>query len=122
MANNFVQPGRVLDYVNNGSAAIASGQPVVVGAVIGVALAAIPVGATGTVQVEGVFILPKKTGTAVGQGTALVFKAASKDFTVGATAAGDVSGASAFAFEAAAAGDTTVAVKLTGVPGTVAAA
>lgn len=121
MAKNYVQPGRVLDYVNNGSVAIASGQAVVVGAVIGVALAAIAVGATGSVQVEGVFTLPKKTGTAVGQGAALVFKATSKDFTVGAPASGDVSGAAAFAFEAAAAGDAVLAVKLTGVPGTVTA-
>lgn len=121
MAKNYVQPGRVLDYVNNGSVAITSGQVVVVGAVIGVALAAIPVGATGSVQVEGVFTLPKKTGTAVTQGAALVFKAASQEFTVGASAAGDVSGAAAFAFEAAEAGATSLAVKLTGVPGTVAA-
>lgn len=121
MANNYVQPGRVLDYVNNGAAAIASGQVVLVGAVLGVALGGIPVGATGSVQVEGVFTLPKKTGTAVTQGAALVFKAASKDFTVGAPAAGDVSGAAAFAFAAAASDATVVAVKLTGVPGTVTA-
>lgn len=121
MAKNYEQPGRVLDYVNNGAAAIVSGQPVVVGAVIGVALSDIPVGATGSVQVEGVFSLPKKTGTAIAQGAALVFKAASKDFTVGAPASGDVSGAAAFAFDAAEAGAAVMSVKLTGVPGTVTA-
>lgn len=121
MAKNYVQPGRVLDYLNSGSAAIASGQVVVIGAVIGVALAAIAVGEKGSVQVEGVFALPKKTGTAVAQGAAVVFKAASKDFTVGTPASGDVSGAAAFAFEAAAAGDTSLLVKLTGVPGAVTA-
>ena len=121
MAKNYEQPGRVLDYVNNGSVAIASGDAVAVGPVIGVALNAIPVGAKGPVQVEGVFLLPKKTGTAVSQGAALVFKAASKNFTVGAPASGDVSGATAFAFEAAAADAAAVMVKLTGVPGTVTA-
>lgn len=121
MANNYVQPGRVLDYVNTTSAAIASGQVVLVGAVLGVALGAIPVGETGSVQVEGVFALPKKAGTAVPQGAALVFKNASQDFTVGTPAAGDLSGAAAFAFAAAATDATVMSVKLTGVPGTVAA-
>lgn len=122
MAKNYVQPGRVLDYLNSGSAVIASGQVVLIGAVIGVALAAIPVGEKGPVQVEGVFALPKKTGTEVAQGAALVFNATTtKDFTVGAPDSGDVSGAAAFAFEAAAAGDAVLLVKLTGVPGTLAA-
>lgn len=121
MANNFVQPGRVLDYVNGGASTITSGSVVVVGAVIGVALADIPVGATGSVQVEGVFTLPKKTGAAVTQGAALVFKAASKDFTMGTPASGDVSGAAAFAFAAADSAATALQVKLTGVPGTVTA-
>ncbi len=121
MANNYVQPGRVLDYVNGGGSTIPSGAVVVVGAVIGVALKAIPAGAKGSVQVEGVFTLPKKTGTAVTQGAALVFKAASKDFTVGTPASGDVSGAAAFAFEAADSEATLLQVKLTGVPGTVTA-
>lgn len=121
MANNYVQPGRVLDWVNTGTSGVASGQVVVAGALLGVALCAIPVGATGSVQVEGVFSVPKKAGAAVGQGVAVVFKAATKDFTVGSPAAGDVSGATAFAFAAADSAATSLLVKFTGVPGTVTA-
>ncbi|MEG0937912.1 MAG: DUF2190 family protein [Comamonas sp.] len=121
MAKNHVQPGKVLDYVNDTGADIASGDVVKAGALLGVALKDIPDGETGSVAVDGVFAVPKVAGTAIAQGAAVVFKAATKAFTVGATAAGDVSGAAAVAFNAAAAGDTVVNIKFTGCPGTVAA-
>ncbi|WP_313571408.1 DUF2190 family protein [Comamonas terrigena] len=122
MAKNHVQPGKVLDYVNTTGAVIPSGSVVVAGALLGVALTDIPVGSEGSVAVDGVFAVPKVTGTAIGQGVAVVFKAATKAFTVGgALAAGDVSGGSAVAFNAAAAGESLVNIKFTGVPGVVAA-
>ncbi|WP_280190351.1 DUF2190 family protein [Delftia sp. PS-11] len=122
MAKNHVQPGKVLDYVNTTGELIKSGSVVVVGALLGVALVDIVPGHVGSVAIDGVFALPKVAGTAVGQGVAVVFKANSKAFTVGgALAAGDVSGAAAVAFIAAAAADTVIAVKLTGCPGTVTA-
>ncbi|MDH1765152.1 DUF2190 family protein [Comamonas aquatica] len=120
MATNHVQPGKVLDYVNTTGAAIASGSVVVVGALLGVALVDIPVGATGSVAVDGVFSVPKVAGAAIGQGAPVVFKAATKAFTTGGSlAAGDVSGAAAVCFSAAASADTLVDVKFTGCPGTV---
>ena len=121
MANNAVQPGKVLDYVNTTGAAVRSGDVVVAGALLGVALVDIADGATGSVSIDGVYVVPKVAGAAVGQGVAVVFKANSKAFTVGAPAAGDVSGAAAVAFDAAASAATVMHVKFTGVPGTVAA-
>lgn len=121
MANNHVQPGKVLDYVNSTGADIASGDVVKAGALLGVALKDIPDGETGSVAVDGVFAVPKVSGTAIAQGAAVVFKAATKAFTVGAAVAGDVSGAAAVAFNAAASGETVVNIKFTGCPGTVAA-
>lgn len=121
MAKNHVQPGKVLDYVNETGADIASGDVVKAGALLGVALKDIPDGDTGPVAVDGVFAVPKVAGTAITQGAAVVFKADVKAFTVGEAAAGDVSGAAAVAFNAAAAGDTVVNIKFTGCPGTVGA-
>lgn len=38
MANNFIQPGKVLDYVNTTTDTVVSGQVVLVGVILGVAL------------------------------------------------------------------------------------
>ena len=121
MANNHIQPGKVLDYTNATGAAIASGAVVPVGTILGVALSDIAAGATGSVAIDGVFAVPKVAGTAITQGAAVIFKAATKAFTVavGTTASGDISGACAVAFAAAAADATKVHVKFTGCPGTV---
>lgn len=121
MASNHVQPGKVLDYVNTTGAVIASGSVVVAGALLGVALVNIPANGGGSVALEGVFEVPKKVGTAISQGVALVYKTADGVFATGATAAGDVSGASVVAFASAAADAASMLVKFTGVPGTVAA-
>ncbi|KFJ12817.1 hypothetical protein DR66_4034 [Delftia acidovorans] len=121
MANNHIAPGRVMDYVNTGAEIVNSGDVVVSGSTLGVALVNIAPGATGSVAVDGVFRVPKVAGAAIGQGVALVFKKASQAFSVGATAAGDVSGPAAVAWASAAQAAEWVDVKFTGVPGTVAA-
>lgn len=122
MAKNHVQPGKVLDYVNTTGELVNSGSVVVVGALLGVALVDVLPGDIGSVAIDGVFAVPKVAGTAIGQGVAVIFKATAQAFTAGgALAAGDVSGAAAVAFIAAAAADTVVAVKFTGCPGTVTA-
>ena len=64
MAKNHVQPGKVLDYVNDTGADIASGDVVKAGALLGVALKDIPDSETGSVAVDGVFAVPKVAGTA----------------------------------------------------------
>ncbi len=65
MAANYVQDGNVLDYTNGGSA-IASGDLVVVGVKVGVALGAIAATTgTGQVAMSGVVEVTKQ-GTLVG--------------------------------------------------------
>jgi len=121
MANNYIQPGHVLNYTNTTGAPVASGDVVVAGNLLGVALVDIAPAATGSVTLTGVFWLPKKTGVIIAQGEALVWSAADHAFGGAATAAaaGNVSSA-ATCFESAAADDDKVQVKLIGTPGTVA--
>ncbi|MFS1525633.1 capsid cement protein [Microbulbifer sp. 2304DJ12-6] len=120
MAKNFVQEGKVLDYTNTG-AAITAGSVVVMGAVLGVALVDIASGETGAVQIGGVFTVPKVSAAGIAQGETLTWVVAAGAFdSKTATAAnGDIVGATAFAAEAAGGGATSLAVKFTGVPGTV---
>ena len=124
MSANHVQPGKVLDYVNTTSAEIVSGQVVVAGQILGVALKTIAVGATGAVAVDSVFSVPKVPGAVIAAGETLTWDASAGAFDDNAatTAVGDVTGACAVAWRAAGNGETTVDVKFTGVPGTVKAA
>jgi len=77
MAQNFITCGDVLDYTAGG--AIASGAPVLVGDLLGVALvAAAASGDVIAVQVEGVFEIAKRThasSAAMAQGTKLYWDA-----------------------------------------------
>jgi predicted RecA/RadA family phage recombinase len=123
MASNFEQPGKVIQYTNGTGSGIAAGSVVKMGNILGVALVAIAAGATGSVQIDGVFTVPKVSGAVIAQGESLTW-----DVSVGAfddnlavAASGDVTGAAAVAFEGAGNGVATLAVKFTGVPGTVAA-
>lgn len=123
MANNHVQPGKVLDYVNTSGAAVAAGDVVVAGALLAVALCDIAPGSSGAAAIDGVWALPKVAGTAIAQGSALMWDASASAFTAagGAAATGDVTGNGAVAFDAASSATTVLHVKLTGVPGTVTA-
>lgn len=73
MANNFVQPGNVMDYQNSSTADIESGDVVEFESSIGIALVDIPMGESGSVQVTGVFRLPKSTA-ALEQGKLVFWK------------------------------------------------
>lgn len=121
MANNHVQPGKVLSYTNGGGSTIASGAVVVVGALIGVALGSIPAGQSGSVQIEEVFTVPKVSGAVIAQGETLTWdvSAGAFDDNLATPATGDITGPCAVAFEAAGNGATTLKVKFTGIPGTV---
>jgi predicted RecA/RadA family phage recombinase len=121
-ATNFSHEGRVIDYVNTTGAAIASGDVVKMGNVLGVALVDIAIGATGAVGF-GVFRdIPAVAGAVIAQGDSLTWdvSAVAFDDNAAVPAAGDVTGAAAFAAEAKGAGPTTLLVCFTGVPGTVA--
>lgn len=121
MASNAVQDGDVIPFTNGGSA-IASGDVVKIGQILGVALVDIANGATGSVATRGVFNVPKVSAAVIAQGESLVYdvSAAAFDDNLATPASGDVSGAAAVAFEAAGGGITTMAVMFTGIPGTVA--
>lgn len=112
MTTKFVQPGRVLDYANGGTAR-ASGAGVVMGTVFGVCLTAIAANATGSVQVCGVFTLPKLTTDAPAQGALLYWDAANSRLTT--TSAGNT--LAGVAANAAANGDTTVNLLVNANPG-----
>jgi predicted RecA/RadA family phage recombinase len=77
----------------------------------GVALTSAAIGAVASVQIEGVFRVPKNSADVFAQGDTVLFDAAAKHFKVGDGGPGCV------AFEAAAAGATDCLVKFTGVPG-----
>ena len=102
---------------------IQDGDVIKMGATLGVALDDLTSGVTGSVAIQGVFELPKVTGAVIAQGESLVWDVSAGGFddNLAAPASGDVSGASAIAWESAGNGVTTLAVRLTGVAGTVTA-
>jgi predicted RecA/RadA family phage recombinase len=120
MATTYVSEGAVVQYT--AGADISSGDVVVMGDVLGVALADIANGSTGSVAIKGCFRLPKVSAAVIAQGETLVYDSSAEAFDDknASPASGDVSGAAAVAALAAGNGDTTVDVILTGTPGTVA--
>lgn len=106
MTKRFVQPGNVLDHTP--AAAVNSGAVLVIGARIAVALADIAADATGSVQVTGVFELPKKAADTVAQGALVYWDATNSQITT--TASGNT--LAGFAAHAAAATTTAVDVKI----------
>jgi predicted RecA/RadA family phage recombinase len=121
MAKNFVQPGKVIDYTNATAAAISSGDVVKVGQILGVALGDIAIGESGSVQIDGVFTVPKVSAAVIAQGESLTWdvSAGAFDDNAATPATGDVTGPAAVAFEAAGNTITEIDVRFTGVPGTV---
>lgn len=123
MATNYVQAGRVIDWVNGTGGSKSAGSVIKMGNVLGVALVTIADGATGAVQVGGVFTVPKVSGAVIAQGESLTWdvSAGAFDDNAATPASGDVTGAAAFAAEAAGNGVTSFDVMFTGAPGTVTA-
>lgn len=120
MATNYIQPGEVIQYT--AGADISSGAVVRIGNILGVALSDIANGATGSVQIRGVFNVPKVSGAVIAQGESLTWDASAGAFDDNAAtpATGDVTGPPAMAAEAAGSGVSSLDVLFTGVPGTVA--
>ena len=114
---NFYSNGAVLDHV--ASADLTGGTPVVMGDSVGIAVSDIATGSTGAVAIEGVYELPKVSGTAWTQGVAVDFDVSEGAFTANLSAAsGDVTGVGIAAADAPA-GATVGLVKLSN-PGTAA--
>lgn len=117
MATNFIQPGDRITHV--AAAPIASGDVVLLGGVIAIALANAAIGEAVEVAPKGVWKAPKATGVAIAQGASLRWDVSAGVFTSGGSAAsGDVTG-SAWAAAPAASAAATVEIYLPGVPGTV---
>lgn len=118
---NYIQDGDRLTWTNGTGSDVAAGAPVVIGNLIGVACVAIANGASGAVAMEGVFTLPKATGSAWTAGSRLLWDASAARFDVGTAtpATGDVS-VCCVAWGAAASADTTGLVKINCGVGTVA--
>ena len=73
MATNYVNNGTVVTFSNTG-AAISSGDVVVVGDILGVALEDIAAtSGTGAVQIDGVFDLPKVDAAVIAQGEGVIW-------------------------------------------------
>lgn len=121
MSTNFVQEGHVIDWTNGTGSAVASGQVVRIGQILGVALVAIAAGAVGAVSRRGVYTVPKVSAAVIAMGESLTWDASAAAFDDNAAtpATGDVQGPPAVAFEAAGNGVTSLKVCFTGTPGTV---
>lgn len=111
MTTKYKASGKIIDYV--AGANIVSGQPVLVGARLGVALTDIANGATGSVQMAGVFEINKLATDVVAQGAALYWDNVNSRLTV--TAAGNTLAGHAHA--AAGNGVGTVQICLNSMPG-----
>jgi len=72
---SYVQVGDLLDYTP--ASAVAAGDVVVIGALVGVAPRAIAANAVGALAVEGVFEIPVATGATGAQGSAISYYATS---------------------------------------------
>jgi predicted RecA/RadA family phage recombinase len=118
LSTNYVQEGDVIQYTAGGT--ITAGSVVVMGNKLGVALVDMVSGQTGSVAMRGVYTLPKVTGAVIAQGDSLTWDVSAGNFDDNAAtpASGDITGAAAYAFEAAGAGVLTIDVCLTGAPGT----
>ena len=118
MAANFKQDGNVIQYT--ASADVKSGDVVVIGQTIGVALVDIATGETGSVARKGVYTVPKVSTAVIAQGESLLWDVSENAFEDNAAvpATGDISGPIAVAYEAAGNGATSLDVYFTGVPGT----
>ena len=119
MARNYESDGNVIQWTNGTGAAVASGHVVKVGNILGVALVAIAIGASGSVAVEGVFSgVPKVSAAVFVQGEKLLFDISAGsgvgafDDSAAAPATGDVVGG-AIAWVAGANLETTCTIKLT---------
>lgn len=107
MAKNYVEDGKTMDWTNSTVADIASGDPVVVGALIGVAHGDIAVGENGVLHMTGVIALAKDEAEIWSAGDKLYFDTANGH--VSATESDVVAGT---AWADAETGDTDAPVRL----------
>jgi len=107
MATNYLQQGDVLTYHNDTDNTIASGQAVLVGKRLGVALTDIMLDTTGALRMVGVFQLPK-AAVDIDVGTPLYWQVSEQKLTK--TATDNTLASSTFA--SATAADATIVIKI----------
>lgn len=106
MTTKYVMSGTVIDYV--ASSPVTSGQVLLIGTRIGVALAGIASGATGAVQVLGIFTIAKLSTDVVAAGALLYWDNTNSRLTT--TASGNT--LAGYATAAAGNGVTTVEISI----------
>lgn len=106
MTTKYVMSGTVIDYV--ASSPVTSGQVLLIGTRIGVALTAIASGATGAVQVLGIFTIAKLSTDVVAAGALLYWDNTNSRLTT--TASGNT--LAGYATAAAGNGVTTVEISI----------
>ena len=111
---NKIADGGTVPYANASGSTIASGAVVAFGNTIGIAVADIPTGTTGTLQVQGRFTVPKVSGAVFVAGEKLIWDASAGAFDDSAAtpASGDITGG-VVAVSAGTNGQTTADVLLT---------
>lgn len=102
---NYIQKGDTLEFT--AASDVKSGEMVLVGNIVGVAVNDVANGATGVVNVTGVYEVPKEAD-AISKGASLYFKASTKSLTT--TAQGNTFAGWAWSDQLA--GDGTVLVHL----------
>lgn len=80
MARNHIQPGKVIEFT--AGANVASGELVLIGDLVGVALADVANGAVGSAQIEEVFEVPKLSTDVMTAGVAVYLDASNKRVTL----------------------------------------
>lgn len=112
MAKNYIKPGEHIPFT--AAANVSSGQGVVIGALLGVALTSVATGEQGEAAIEGVWELPCASAADITAGAPLTWDTSAGEFILTGAATGDLVGA-AIAVAVAGTGVTTVQAKL--VPG-----
>lgn len=77
----YVQPGKAIEYTNAGEETIRYGDVVALTSCIGVAAADIEPGATGVIELSGVYEMPADTSAAFTQGQKLYWDASGQKVT-----------------------------------------
>ena len=107
MAKNYIQKGQAMPWTNGTEVAVTSGEVVVVGAIVAVALVDIAVGDSGILATEEIWELAKEAPLVIAQGDIVYW-----DATAGEIDKTNTNVLAGKAFAAAASADTTVLVKL----------
>ena len=103
----YIQRGEALDYTNSGTATIAAGTVISIGARVGVAGCDIEPGAVGSLHVMGVFKVAKTGAAAIDMGADVYFDGTG---ITGTSGTGTVK--AGYAAAAAEASDTTIEVSI----------